>query len=380
MKQIIHQSIGIDISKASFSACACQRDLSGDELLSEVAEFRNNKTGFNQLVKWSKKFTQLSLEVIYVMEATGSYYENLAHHLYDLKKKVSVLLPNKVNHYAKSLNVKTKTDSVDARVIARLGVERRLSLWQPPSPVFKYLRNLTRQYCDLKKERTVFINRLKAIISGFDPQPFIVKSNKAIIKELNKQIEKCEEEIKKHIQSEEWLRLKVEKILTIKGVGVITVAIILAETQGFKFVQNIRQLTSYAGLDVVRRESGTSVMGKTRISKKGNSRIRAALHFPALISSLHNPDLRRIYQRINVNKPSKMVGATALQRRILILMYTLWRKDEIFIENYRDQSEYEEETQAKHTEQDDHGNKAGRSNNLPAQDELNLNQSKFSLV
>ena len=70
MKQIIHQSIGIDISKASFSACACQRDLSGDELLSEVAEFRNNKTGFNQLVKWSKKFTQASSEVIYVMVLT----------------------------------------------------------------------------------------------------------------------------------------------------------------------------------------------------------------------------------------------------------------------------------------------------------------------
>ena len=380
MKQVNRQSIGIDISKASFSACVCQRDLSGDELLSEVAVFRNNKTGFNQFVKWSRKFIRPSSELINVMEATGSYYENLAHHLYNLKQQVSVLLPNKVNHYAKSLNVKTKTDSVDARVIARLGVERKLSLWQPPSPVFKYLRDLTRQYCDLKKERTVFINRLKAIKSGFDPQPFIVKSNKAIITELTKQIEKCEAEIKKHIQSEEWLRLKVEKILTIKGVGIITVAIILAETQGFEFVQNIRQLTSYAGLDVVRRESGKSIMGKTRISKKGNSRIRAALHFPALISSLHNPDLRRMYQRINVDKPSKMVGATALQRRILILIYTLWRKDEIYIENYRDQSEYEQKTQSKPTEEDTHENKAGRSYNLPAQDELQLNQSKLSLM
>ena len=267
MEQLTQKSIGIDIAKESFSACVCQRDLSGDEVLSEVAEFRNSKTGFNQLVKWSKKFTRPSPEVIYVMEATGSYYENLAHHLYDLKQQVSVMLPNKVNHYAKSLNVKTKTDSVDARVIAKLGVERKLSLWQPPSPVLKYLRDLTRQCSDLKKERTVFINRLKAIKSGFDPQPFIIKSNKAIIKELTKQIEKCETEIKNHIQSEEWLRSKVEKILTIKGVGITTVAIILAETQGFEFVQNIRQLTSYAGLDVVRRESGTSVMGKTRISK-----------------------------------------------------------------------------------------------------------------
>lgn len=126
MKQLIQQSIGIDIAKESFSACVCQRDLSGDELLSEVAEFRNNKTGFNQFVKWSWKFTQSSSELINVMEATGSYFENLAHHLYNLKQQVSVLLPNKVNHYAKSLNVKTKTDFVDARVIAKLGVESYL--------------------------------------------------------------------------------------------------------------------------------------------------------------------------------------------------------------------------------------------------------------
>jgi transposase len=380
MEQLTKQSIGIDIAKESFSACVCQRDLSGDELLSEVAEFRNNKTGFNQLVRWSKKFTRPSPEVIYVMEATGSYYENLAHHLYDLKQQVSVLLPNKVNHYAKSLNVKTKTDSVDARVIAKLGVERKLSLWQPPSPVLKYLRDLTRQCSDLKKERTVFINRLKAVKSGFNPQPFIIKSNKTIIKQLTKQIEKCEAEIKKLIQSEEWLRSKVEKILTIKGVGIITVAIILAETQGFEFVQNTKQLTSYAGLDVVRRESGTSVMGKTRISKKGNSRIRAALFLPAMISSLRNEDLRKKYHRIIEDKSSKMIGITALQRRILILIYTLWRKDEIYIENYGDQSVYEHKAQAKPKEEDSHGNKAGRSNNLPAQDELQLNQSKLSLV
>lgn len=221
---------------------------------------------------------------------------------------------------------------------------------------------------------------MKAINSGYDPQPFIIKSNKTIIKDFTKQIEKCEAEIIKLIQSEEWLRSKVEKIVTIKGVGVLTVAIILAETQGFEFVQNIRQLTSYAGLDVVRRESGTSVLGKTRISKKGNSRIRSALYLPAMISSLRNEYLRRKYHRIIGDKPSKMIGITALQRRILILIYTLWWKDEVYIENFGEVSESEQKTQDKISEEDTLENKAGRSNNLPAQDELQPNQSKLSLV
>jgi len=282
----------------TFSACVCQHDFTGEVQLSNVVEFKNNKTGFNQLIMWFRKLTHPAPEVIFVMEATCVYSENLAYHLHNLNMQVSVLLPNKVNHYAKSLNVKTKTDAVDTRVIAKLGVERKLPLWLPPSDVIKSLRDLTRQYSELKKEGTVFINRLKSVKAGFEPKAFVIKSNKAVINELTKQIESCEEEINQLIKSDEALWFKVQKILTIKGVGLMTVATILAETQGFEFVQNIRQLTSYAGLDVVKSESGTSVMGKTRISKKGNGRIRSALYFPAIVSSFRNENLSRKYQRI----------------------------------------------------------------------------------
>lgn len=121
MNEIIKQCVGIDISKDTFTVCVCRRDLSGKEYLSETVDFKNLKTGFNQLVKWSRKITDPSIETLFVMEATGIYYENLAHHLHRLNLPVSVLLPNKVKHFAKSLNVKTKTDQVDARIIARLG-------------------------------------------------------------------------------------------------------------------------------------------------------------------------------------------------------------------------------------------------------------------
>ncbi|MDF1574749.1 MAG: transposase [Bacteroidales bacterium] len=142
MEQLIKQSVGIDVSKESFTACVCTHYKTGEERLSEVIEFKNLKSGFNQLITWSRKITVPSLEVTFVMEATGVYYENLAHHLYNLKQPVCVLLPNKVSHFAKSLNVKTKTDKVDARVIARMGAERKLSNWVPPHPLFKQLKDL----------------------------------------------------------------------------------------------------------------------------------------------------------------------------------------------------------------------------------------------
>ena len=379
-QQLIRQCVGIDISKESFTACVCSYYRSGEEQLTEVVEFKNQKTGFNQLVKWSRKITSASVPVGFVMEATGVYYEALAYHLHRLNQPVSVLLPNKVKYFAKSWNVKTKTDIVDARIIARMGAERKLSLWEPPLPIFKQLRDLTRAYSELMKEKTAFSNRLHALNSSYEPLALIVKSNKSIIKKLDEQLVRFKAEIEKVIYSESWLAEKVKKVLTIKGVGLMTVAVILAETQGFEFVDNIRQLCSYAGYDVVQRESGTSVQGKTRISKKGNSWIRAALHFQALVASRHNENLKNTYLRINEKKPSKMIGATALQRKILVLIYTLWKNDTVYDEAFEkkrkaDRSEVHKKTLRQNK------TKAGRSiNNLPAQDELKVKDLLSSLV
>ena len=105
---------------------------------------------------------------------------------------------------------------------------------------------------------------------------FVLKSNKSIIFSIEKQLKKCEEEIRKLVSSENWLAEKVNKLTTIKGVGFMTVAIIISETLGFEQFYNIKQVASFAGYDVVERQSGTSIKGKSRISKKGNSHIRRA--------------------------------------------------------------------------------------------------------
>ena len=330
MEAIIRQSVGVDIAKLSFTACICQSCIDGKLELSEVLKFENSQKGFNQLLKWVRKKVKVQPQVYFVMEATGIYYEPLAYHLIKLHQPVSVILPNKIKYYAKSLNIKSKTDKIDAGIIARMGAERLLPLWQPPAPIFKHLRDFTRLYTDLKGQRTAFINRLKSLQSGNEPLAFIVESSRSIISKLDKEIEKCSLQIQELINTEKWLADKVKKLQTIKGVGLITIAIILAETQGFRLITNSKQLTSYAGYDIVEKESGTSIKGKTRISKKGNGRIRAALHFPALVASRYNQPLKTVYIRINEKKLSKMVGATALQRRILILIYSLWKNDTVY--------------------------------------------------
>jgi len=376
MEEAIKQCVGIDISKATFTACVCQKFADGRIRLSSVESFDNGKKGFNQLVKWSRKLGIPQLELLFLMEATGCYFEPLAYHLHRLNLPVSVILPNKVKHYGKSLNVKTKTDVVDARVIAQLGAERQMPHWEPPQPIMRQLRGITRLRTDLVRERTAFQNRITSGESAESVERQVSRGLRAVVKELDRQIDRCYKEVEALAHREEWLWEKMKLLQTIKGVGLVTVASVVAEMQGFALVKSRKQLASYAGYDIVQRESGTSIKGKTKISKKGNSRIRAALHMPARSAARHNASLRGFYERVNVGKPSKKVGETAVARKLLLLMYTLWKKNEAYQEKtFGNQEAKELLRQGEESEK-----KVGSPNELPTQDGLSYNQSAEVLL
>ena len=334
MIELLKQCVGIDISKATFSACICRLNMKQDIHFSESKNFENTKKGFNQLVRWVNKLTDKRTKTVYLMEATGVYYESLAYHLNKIKKTVHVVLPNKSKHYLSSLNIKTKTDAIDAKGLAQFGVERKFTTWQPPRPIYKKLKEITRHRTGLQETKTMFLNRLSAIKSSEQADKFVEKSLESIVKKIVVQIKKCEEQMLSLIQSDSILNEKVDKVSSIKGVGALSATIIIAETSGFEHFHSIKQLISFAGLDVVERQSGSSVNGKTRISKKGNSHIRRGLYFPAILATRFNPKFTQIYARHLQNGKKKMVALVAIQRRLLALMYTLWKKDEHFIENY----------------------------------------------
>ena len=340
------QCIGIDISKDTFTACLCLRDSSGDLDFTKVESFANEKTGFNQLMRWAKKYVKTEYSLSFLMEATGVYHENLAHHLHKIKKEVHVVLPNKSHHYFRSLNVKSKTDELDARVLARFGVERNHPSWRPADPVLGELRNLTRYLDQLKRHKTSLSNQQHSKEYSAEMQQHILKSNKKLITATQKEIDATQKQIEKLIKSTPWLKEKIDKLTTIKGVGIQTVATVVAETKGFQDITNAKQLTSFAGLDVVYHLSGTSINRQTRISKKGNPYIRSALYFPGMAASRHNLELKAFYTRIIQRKPAKMIGQVAVQRKLLLLMYALWKKDEVYIPNYKNKTARTKEERA----------------------------------
>jgi len=332
--KVIKQCFGIDISKATIDVVLCKKFMNQDYSFSKVESFENSTCGFNKFLKWGSKRVDSALDVHYAMEATGTYHELLAYHLYKINKRLHVILPNKVAHFTKSLNIKSKTDPIDAKVIAMLCCDRLLIQWCPPSDLFRELKSLCRLYESLNQDKVITINRLKHLEVSYKPLKEAVRIYKLTIKRLEKSLLSIESNMKDLLRSDPEVWAKVENLLTIKGVGLKTVAIILGETQGFAQFKNQRQLVSYCGLDVSQKQSGSSVKSKTKISKKGNSHIRSALFMPAMSAIRCNPKMRATHLRIIANKPSRKIGVTAIQRRLLVLMYSLCKNDLPFIENY----------------------------------------------
>ena len=324
--------MGIDVSKDSLSCCIGSSDLNQNEHFSKSKSFSNSEMGFKDLIKWTRDNTSTD-NLWFVMEATGVYYENLAYWLLDNNQSVSVFLPNKINHYAKTLDIKTKTDQVDAQILAKIGLERKLRKWNVPTSIMQHIKGLTRECRECKAKLTVAKNQLHARRHAHKPSCNTLKRLKKQIQLVENQLKQIETELRALISDDPYLTNKIQKLESIPGIRFMTIVSILGETNGFALVTNAKQLVSYAGLDIKHNQSGNKE-GKSKISKRGNRFIRHSLYMPALSSSKHNPNLKAFYIRINHGKPSKKIGVTAVARKLLILMYTLWKNDTSFIPNY----------------------------------------------
>jgi transposase len=321
--KILKQVVGIDVAQKELvvSFGRLLEDLSPEIYASKV--FSNTRKGHTALIDWVKKTFDASVTIQFVMEATGVYHEALAYFLVDQSCNVVVLLPNKVSNYFRTLQVKTINDYTAAEAITRFGLERKLDTWQKPDPTFKKLRQLCRERDQIVETRTITKNQLHAEKAEAEPNGGTVRRLKQLILFLNKQVEQIKIEIENLIKSKKELTESVKLITTISGVGVLTAATVLAETNGFELVRNKKQLTSYAGLDVREKQSGTSIKGKPSISKKGNRYLRKAMHLPALAAKRNDPKFKSLFIRLVEKHGIKMKAVVAVQRKLLEMIFTI---------------------------------------------------------
>lgn len=332
---LVKYSLGIDISSETFDANLSVIDSNQNVKVVASRKFANSKSGFAECNQWiTKHWKQRDIRLVIVMEATGVYYENCALFLFRSGYTVVVVLPNKAKKYMQSVGIKSKNDKIDAKGLAKMGAEQSLRPWEPMTEFFYQLRELTRQHQSLQEHRTRVLNQIHATENGMFLDRIVMRQLKALVALIEKQIEATEIAIKKHVDSNSEVAEKVKKIVKIKGLGVLTIATLIAETNGFALFTSSSQLVSYSGYDIVENESGKH-KGKTRISKKGNSRIRRALHMPSLgvVMWEQNPFLN-LYQRTLEKHNLKMKSYVAVQKKLLVVIYALWKKNEEYDNNY----------------------------------------------
>lgn len=334
MKQILKQAVGIDVAQKELvvSLAHMHEDFSSTVHAHKI--FRNTTKGFLELVTWVNKLADPKVAIRYVMEATGVYHESLAYFLEASGQAISVVLPNKISNYFRTLEVKTITDKTMSETIAKFGLERKLDSWRKPNVVLKKMRQLTRERDQLVKEKTIVKNQLHAECAEAEPNRSSIARIKKRIALFDKQEKEIRDEIATMIKADEALKGSIKLICSLPGIGLLTAAIVLAETNGFELIRNKRQLISYAGLDVREKQSGTSIKGKPRISKKGNTNLRKAMHLPALAAIRHDQHFKSIFVRLVSKHGVKMKAAVAIQRKLLEMIYVLYKKNEIYEKDY----------------------------------------------
>lgn len=345
MKTIVKQVVGIDVAQKEL---VVRLGRMYEELTPQMyasKAFANTISGYGALVKWVNKLMDVEVPIRYVMEATGVYHESLAYFLDEKGHELSIVLPNKISNYIRTLERKTITDQTAADAIAQFGLERKLACWKKPKKIYKNLRQLTRERNQLIEMRTICKNQLHAEKAEAEPHHRSIDRFQKRIQLLDKQVDEVQAEIKDIIKPDPEVSQTVALLCSITGVGLLTAATVLGETDGFALIRNKRQLASYAGLDVVEKQSGTSVKGKPRISKKGNKYLRKAMHLPALAAIRNDQRYKNTFVRLVSKHGIKMKAAVAVQRKLLEMIFTVYKKQQKYERTYFENPEQEEKVE-----------------------------------
>jgi len=328
-KVTLKQCLGIDVSMKKIDCCLSFYTEDLKIKVVATSSFENNANGFIKLREWLNRKQDNGIALHVNMEATGTYHEEAAYFLAGVGYRLSVIQPTKGKQYAKSLDEKNKTDKIDAGMLARMGLERDLMPWSRPNERLRLLKRMSRERIGLIRDRNALTNQLHALNHSFDAVRDSVERLKERIALATKQLVEIEAQMRVLAESDPDLLKKTRHAITIPGVNFVTAITVIAETDGFANVSNRRQLVSYVGLDVVMKQSGT-LSWRPHISKRGNAYVRAGLYMAAVSSIIHNKTLKTYFNRLKDNgKPGK-TGIVALERKLLILIYTLYKNEQDF--------------------------------------------------
>ena len=312
--------IGIDVSKDSFVAAYPAK--SGYT----TKTFKNTTSGVRQFI------TSLPEGCHCVMEATGNYSMLLLYLLQQANIIVSMENPQKIKHFARAMLSTTKTDEIDARLIAMYGEKMEPAPYKIPSEsiiLLKQKRTVLRQ---LKKQLTMMINLQHSLSVLPKQDPTAKVATEQTIKFLRKQISKLEDEIT-HLSNKEFKR-QMDLLMSIKGIGENIASALIVATGGFTYFSSAKQISRYLGLCPTYQQSGTSVNVKGHINRNGDPYLRSQLYIAAVSSIVCNSACRDTYMRLRERGKSGKAAIIAVANKLIRQAYAVVTNNQSYIDGY----------------------------------------------
>jgi len=311
------ETFGVDISKDVFdiygSACG-------------HSQFKNDEQGF-------KLFTKaLDKDTLVVMEATGYYHYRLAQFLYKKGFAVSVVNPLSVKRFIQMKLSKIKTDKSDAQAICEYALSHEVAVYNALSDVQAECLQLFRLMDSYLKKRTATKNKLHGEEVLGIPSKYVYRSLKRDLKHLDKELKGIEERLLELVKQDQQQQLTL--LTSIPGIGIKTALFLVVITDGFSKFEKASQLCSYVGITPTIRESGSSVRGKSKISKMGNKKLRNLLFLCAFNACKHNKGCREMYERIVAKGKSKKLTLIAVANKLLKQAFAIAKSGLPYDENY----------------------------------------------
>ncbi len=279
--------VGCDVSKATVDVCV--------QAEGRVLERRstNDEAGHTRFINWLVSFDRPARVVI---EATGNYSLDLSLSLHDAEHvELMVANPSSTRQFARAQMRRSKTDRVDAEVLADFARRMEFVTWEPPSAAILTLRGMARRMHALTVERTrERARRHQAAATRTMPDIVVNDIEVNIVFQL---------------------------LTSVRGIAAKSAVMILPEILVLPRGMSVRQWVAHAGLDPRKHTSGDSVEKRERISKMGNVRLRHALYMPALVAIKWEPNVGAFYDQLIARGKKPIVAVVAVMRKLLHAIY-----------------------------------------------------------
>lgn len=291
---------GVDISKSELDIVSN----SGDYF-----QLTNDVKGFKKIIK------TISKDSLVVMEATGYYHVCLAQFLDSEGISVSVVNPLSVKRFIQMKLSKVKTDKSDARAICEYAQANEVPIYTSKDKNQSECLQLLRLLEIYTKQSTSLKNKVHGEKVLGKPSKVVFDSLNRALKSIIKETELLEKRLLALVKENQKQQLTLLK--SIPGIGVKTAAMLIVMTDGFEKFENAKQLCSYVGITPTIRQSGSSVRGKSRISKMGNRDLRSLLFLCSFSACKFNKGCKALYERIVAKGKSKKLALIAVANKLL---------------------------------------------------------------